>query len=71
MRRNYKHIKEHTRISRESLVTMIKKDKPDYKESSVRWALYRLVHDGVITKVDAEFFRIGRVKSYTPIREEV
>ena len=44
--------KEHTGISRESLVELIKKDKPDYKDSSIRWALYRLVHDGVITKVD-------------------
>jgi len=58
--------KEHTGISRESLVELIKKDKPDYKDSSIRWALYRLVHDGVITKVDSEFFRIGRVKPYAP-----
>jgi predicted transcriptional regulator len=58
--------KENTSISRESLVERIRRDKPDYKDSSVRWVLYRLVHDGVITKVDSEFFRIGRVKPYVP-----
>lgn len=56
--------KENTSISRESLVELIRRDKSDYKDSSVRWALYRLVHDGVITKVDSEFFRIGRVNPY-------
>lgn len=60
--RNYK---EHTTISREVLIELIRRDKPDYKDASVRWALYTLVHDGVITKMDAEFYRIGRVKPYT------
>lgn len=58
--------KDHTTISRESLIEVIRRYKPDYKDSSVRWELYRLVRDGVITKMDAEFYQIGRIRRYTP-----
>ena len=60
------NFKEKTQISRKSLVERIRRENPSYKDSSVRWALYKLVHDGVITKMDAEFYRIGSVKPYTP-----
>lgn len=58
--------KNQTYISRESLIQLIRRDKPDYKDASLRWVLYDLVQKGAITKVDPEYFRIGRVKSYTP-----
>ncbi|MGI6210728.1 MAG: DUF6577 family protein [Bacilli bacterium] len=53
-------------ITKETLKIIIRKNKPLYKDTSIRWTIYKLVSEGVISKVDNNLYYLGKLKKYTP-----
>lgn len=53
-------------ITKETLKSIIKKNKPLYKDTSIRWVIYKLVSEGLITKVDNNSYYLGKLKKYEP-----
>ena len=51
-------------IKRDNLYDMIKKFHPDYKDSSIRWVIHRLVTKGIISKINHKQFIKGVKKLY-------
>jgi len=69
-------MKEHTIIAKKELYQWIKEEHPDYSEASYRWEIYRLVHSGIITKIDNDLFVKGSMRKYkyaytSPLQEQL
>lgn len=53
-----------TIIPKDALYKFIKESYPNYKDTSVRWVIYRLVNQGVISKLSTTQFMVGKLKNY-------
>jgi len=51
-------------IYRDFLYTLIREEYPNYKDSSIRWVIYGLIKKGIISKLNAKQFIIGRANIY-------
>lgn len=61
--REIKNINEKI-VSKQTLINVIKKENPNYKESSIRWTIYKLIKQGVITQLGNNTYYNGKLKSY-------
>lgn len=53
-----------TIISRDALYKIIREGYPNYKDTSVRWVIYTLVNQGVISRLNPTQFIVGKIKNY-------
>jgi hypothetical protein len=53
-------------IPKTTLIDIIKQETDYDKDSSLRWVIYRLVKDGLITKLDSKNYFKGHLKKYKP-----
>lgn len=51
-------------IDKETLYQLIREFYPNYKDTSVRWVIYRLTRDGIISKLDSTKYIIGKKNTY-------
>ena len=49
------------------IAAWFRKSEPNLKDSTINWRVYKLVKDGVITRVSKGVFKIGEKRSYRPI----
>lgn len=51
-------------LSRDDLYQLIRTFYPNYKDNSIRWVIYRLVREGIISKLDSTKYIIGKKNTY-------
>ena len=51
-------------LNRNDLQQLIRMFYPNYKDSSIRWVIYRLVREGIISKLDSTKYIIGQKNTY-------
>ncbi|MDD3122462.1 MAG: hypothetical protein PHC62_02980 [Candidatus Izemoplasmatales bacterium] len=51
-------------LDRDDLYQLIRTFYPNYKDTSIRWVIYRLVKNGIISKLDQTKYIIGKTKYY-------
>lgn len=51
-------------LKRDYLYQLIREFYPNYVDASIRWVIYRLVSKGVISKLDATHYIIGKINTY-------
>lgn len=51
-------------LARDDLYKLIRKHYPNYKDASIRWVIYRLARKGIISKLNATQYIIGKINKY-------